>query len=66
MAPARSPDLINGLVGRRTYLRRDFERAMRVVCVPVLADNFAYLLIDEAGITAAIDPAQPDKVSTKL
>lgn len=35
---------------------------MRVVCVPVLADNFAYLLIDESGVTAAIDPAQPEKV----
>lgn len=36
--------------------------AMRVVCVPVLSDNFAYLLIDDSGVTAAIDPAEPDKV----
>ncbi|CAM9520979.1 unnamed protein product [Ascophyllum nodosum] len=35
---------------------------MRVVCVPVLHDNFAYLLIDESGVTAAVDPAQPEKV----
>lgn len=35
---------------------------MRVVCVPVLRDNFAYLLIDGSGFTAAVDPAQPEKV----
>lgn len=36
---------------------------MRVVCVPVLDDNFSYLLIDEMGVTAAVDPAEPEKVS---
>lgn len=39
---------------------------MRVVCVPVLRDNFAYLLIDESGFTAAVDPAQPEKVRKML
>lgn len=37
-------------------------KRMRIICVPVLSDNFAYLLIDNAGVTAAVDPAQPDKV----
>lgn len=36
---------------------------MKISCVPVLDDNFAYLLIDEAGVTAAIDPAEADKVA---
>ncbi|CAM9404188.1 unnamed protein product [Scytosiphon promiscuus] len=35
---------------------------MKVTCVPVLDDNFAYLLTDEAGVTATIDPAEADKV----
>lgn len=35
---------------------------MRVITVPVLHDNFAYLLVDGSGVTAAIDPAQPEKV----
>jgi len=36
---------------------------MKVVQVPVLSDNIAYLLIDEAThIAAAVDPAEPDKV----
>lgn len=39
---------------------------MRTVVVPTLEDNFAYLLIDESGVTAAIDPAEPDKVSNTL
>jgi hydroxyacylglutathione hydrolase len=37
---------------------------MRVVEVPLLEDNYGYLLIDEASKTAAaVDPAEPDKVS---
>lgn len=36
---------------------------MKITCVPVLDDNFAYLLTDEAGVTAAIDPAEADKVT---
>lgn len=39
---------------------------MRIVCVPVLDDNFSYLLIDEMGVTAAVDPAEPEKVSCPL
>eukprot|EP00903_Cladosiphon_okamuranus_P014089 g13096.t1 len=35
---------------------------MKVSCVPVLDDNFAYLLTDEGGVTAAIDPADAKKV----
>lgn len=30
--------------------------------MPVLHDNYSYLLIDDAGVTAAIDPAEPRKV----
>ena len=30
--------------------------------MPVLDDNFSYLLIDEMGVTAAVDPAEPAKV----
>lgn len=37
---------------------------MEITCVPVLEDNFAYLLTDEAGVTAAVDPAEADKVNT--
>lgn len=36
---------------------------MKVVPVPVLSDNYAYLLINESSKTAwAVDPAQADKV----
>ncbi|CAM9478359.1 unnamed protein product [Ectocarpus sp. 6 AP-2014] len=35
---------------------------MKVIVVPVLDDNFAYLLSDAAGVTAAVDPAEADKV----
>eukprot|EP01094_Clydonella_sp_ATCC50884_P012165 TRINITY_DN2209_c0_g1_i1.p2 TRINITY_DN2209_c0_g1~~TRINITY_DN2209_c0_g1_i1.p2 ORF type:complete len:297 (-),score=114.17 TRINITY_DN2209_c0_g1_i1:234-1019(-) len=36
---------------------------MRVIAVPVLDDNYAYLLCDdEGGASAAVDPAQPQKV----
>ena len=35
---------------------------MRVVAVPVLSDNYAYLLIDSNGTTAAVDPVEPHKV----
>mmetsp|Transcript_109255 Transcript_109255/g.305678 ORF Transcript_109255/g.305678 Transcript_109255/m.305678 type:complete len:271 (+) Transcript_109255:112-924(+) len=36
---------------------------MRVVVVPVLADNYAYLLVDEAsGSALAVDPAEAAKV----
>lgn len=38
---------------------------MKVTCVPVLDDNFAYLLTDEAGVTAAIDPAEAEKVKKR-
>src|SRR5689334_17504392 len=34
----------------------------RVVLVPQLADNYAYLLIDPAGIAAVIDPAEGGRV----
>lgn len=44
----------------------DFSSEMRVISVPVLRDNFAYLLIDESGFTAAVDPAQPEKVRKML
>lgn len=34
------------------------EQSMRVVPVPVLDDNYAYLLIDtESNVAAAVDPA---------
>eukprot|EP01132_Coremiostelium_polycephalum_P009251 gene9251-11336_t len=36
---------------------------MKVIVVPVLTDNYSYLLIDEKTNTAAaIDPAEPEKV----
>ena len=35
---------------------------MRVVTVPVLSDNYSYLLIDRDGFTAAVDPVEPSKV----
>lgn len=42
---------------------RSVLRCMEVLAVPVLQDNFAYLLIDTATATcAAVDPAEPQKV----
>lgn len=39
------------------------EAIMRIVQVPVLSDNIAYLIIDEkTGVAAAVDPAEPEKV----
>ncbi len=36
---------------------------MKIVPVPVLSDNYAYLLIDERSHeAAAVDPAEADKV----
>lgn len=36
---------------------------MDVVLVPVLEDNYAYLLVDKASKeAAAVDPAEPEKV----
>ncbi|CAH7689780.1 beta-lactamase-like protein, partial [Phakopsora pachyrhizi] len=36
---------------------------MRVIPVPVRSDNYSYLLVDErSGLTAAIDPFDPQKV----
>ena len=35
---------------------------MRVIPVPVLSDNYAYLLVDSDGMTAAVDPVEPEKV----
>ncbi|KAK9841045.1 hypothetical protein WJX81_007434 [Elliptochloris bilobata] len=35
---------------------------MRILPVPVLEDNYAYLLVDKHGSAAAVDPAEPQKV----
>jgi hydroxyacylglutathione hydrolase len=36
---------------------------MRVVIVPVLEDNYAYLVIDEArGVAGVVDPAEAEPV----
>jgi len=36
---------------------------MRIVAVPVLSDNYSYLLIDEENkVAGAVDPAEPEKV----
>eukprot|EP00271_Cylindrocystis_brebissonii_P016368 TRINITY_DN3983_c0_g1_i1.p1 TRINITY_DN3983_c0_g1~~TRINITY_DN3983_c0_g1_i1.p1 ORF type:complete len:258 (+),score=79.20 TRINITY_DN3983_c0_g1_i1:208-981(+) len=36
---------------------------MKIIPVPVLSDNYAYLLVDEAsGSAAAVDPVEPEKV----
>ena len=35
---------------------------MKVVPVPMLSDNYAYLLIANDGTTAAVDPVEPVKV----
>lgn len=35
---------------------------MKVVPVPVLSDNYAYLLISDNGTTAAVDPVEPEKL----
>ncbi|RQM10272.1 hypothetical protein B5M09_010984 [Aphanomyces astaci] len=49
----------------RHYSSREGNRIVmvQVVVVPVLNDNYSYLLIDEASKTcAAIDPVEPEKV----
>jgi len=39
------------------------RRSLRVIPVPVLSDNYAYLLCDESSnVAAAVDPAQPEEV----
>jgi len=39
--------------------------ALRILVVPVLSDNYAYLVIDrEKGVAAAVDPAEPAKLMT--
>jgi len=44
-------------------LGRSILRRMKVSIVPVLEDNYSYILIDEqTKIAAAIDPAEPHKV----
>jgi len=36
---------------------------MKVITVPVLSDNYAYLIVDEnSKVAAAVDPAEPEKV----
>ena len=35
---------------------------MRVKIVPVLSDNYAYLLVAKDGTTAAVDPVEPSKI----
>lgn len=35
---------------------------MRVLPIPVLADNYSYLVLDSDGVAVVVDPAQPDKV----
>jgi len=48
---------------RRQFHAHRALAAMRVVTVPVLDDNFAYLLISEKeGVAAAVDPAEASKV----
>jgi hydroxyacylglutathione hydrolase len=40
---------------------------MRIRLVPILEDNYSYLLIDDAAkAAAAVDPAEPDKVAAAL
>lgn len=37
---------------------------MKVVIVPVLQDNYSYLIVDEGTSTAAVvDPVEPDTVA---
>lgn len=35
--------------------------AIRVIPIPMLDDNYSYLLIDENGVCAVVDPAEPKK-----
>lgn len=41
--------------------------AMRIELIPILRDNYAYLVVDdEAGVAAVVDPAQPEPVRAAL
>ncbi|MCA9542197.1 MAG: hydroxyacylglutathione hydrolase [Myxococcales bacterium] len=40
---------------------------MRIVPIPILRDNYAYLIIDEAaGVAGVVDPAEPEPVCAAL
>jgi len=47
----------------RARLKMAAQVRMKVTPVPVLTDNYAYLVYDEhTKIAAAVDPAEPEKV----
>ena len=43
-------------------LRASPPSAMRVLLVPLLSDNYGYILVSSDGMTAAVDPVEPGKV----
>jgi len=43
-----------------------YNAAMRIVAVPCLRDNFAYLVIDDGGQCAVVDPGEAAPVETAL
>lgn len=53
--------------GRTRCRTRSSTRAMRVVVVPCLSDNYAYLLVDEAaGVAAVVEPSEAGPVLEAL
>jgi len=51
------------LLSKLSRMAQVTKMKMKVVPVPVLSDNYAYLVFDEISkVAAAVDPAEPEKV----
>ena len=59
---SQRPYRLRSPCSRAFALIRTTARGMRVELVPVLSDNYAYLLISASGEAAAVDPVEPSKV----
>jgi len=52
---------------RRDGADRGTDMSIAVELVPILSDNYAYILRDEAsGVVAVVDPGEPDGVAARL
>ncbi|KAI8821641.1 hydroxyacylglutathione hydrolase [Fimicolochytrium jonesii] len=53
---------IHPLLPPHRYFTTSIPTAMRVIPVPCLSDNYAYVLVDDNGVGLAVDPVEPRKV----
>jgi hypothetical protein len=50
-----------------TLVTRNSGASMRVVTIPLFADNYSYMIVDEQSNSAAVvDAAEPDKVAAAI